>query len=810
MYTNIIYQNTSKPILDSTQTPMSSVVTSVENQATDQITMNAPGFGHGKNFPSASGHVVYDRMSSILVNEPDLMDEFINFLPEFVLNEISDSPDTILKLKRKQPSLEETSPKTVPIKIKVSKNNLNDLSNSVAKLQTSEDSYQSPMDDYIPYFQPNWFLARDVNSRFFDENLFKTISKTIPRTICTHLMRCISLFNMSHLSPADTITLLHQALKDYPTIFLSIKKKITEGLDLNHENNSNNTKNLTTDVNVTSIVANNQHIEFHLSKRIGQSYWPYKKGYNPPKSSGRTSLAEEVLNDYYVSQPILTEDTPFPGSKKTLSLEALNLIEQERYDLDMIKHSNREAVAFLENLQIEINSGIKLPTIDLMPNPDSSFSVINCLKALQRIYGEHISLIVEGLKNLCHETLRMVIKSLKVKGEEISDNQHRMNLIWWFDIRKHSLKSLDFQGPSFKISDTKDMRVKHMVRELELNEDCALPKEVVITFNDQEISLSALHFIKYSVKKLTNVNKTEKIKINSYIKIFHGWIFKLSPDMLRMTEEGLAEENNAELPEFKNSTQFYVTTNIYVYLRLYHLLVKRLSLVHEMSDKNIDTTFYQNLAFFTNPLPSSQYNFDPQLKGLAHPIPRIINSSKNTNKADIFDQFQNMVYNLIDGNIDNDYYEECCRCIFGLDSYVLFTIDKIISGIMRQLNYIAVDSSSKNLLNDLSMIVTKYPINPDTGEVINQLEFIKYWKCVFENDSCYSVLVKKDGNSVSMKFRSIDTGMKHDTSELDESADEEWADYIADFVSLEKEHFNNNRRRCYGFSGVFLNKNQIK
>lgn len=56
------------------------------------------------------------------------------------------------------------------------------------------------------------------------------------------------------------------------------------------------------------------------------------------------------------------------------------------------------------------------------------------------------------------------------------------------------------------------------------------------------------------------------------------------------------------------------------------------------------------------------------------------------------------LYNLIDGSSDNTKFEDDCRSIIGTQSYVLFTLDKLIYKVVKQ-------ASS---LNDLDLLYCKH------------------------------------------------------------------------------------------------------
>ncbi|KAK4765643.1 hypothetical protein SAY86_026733 [Trapa natans] len=56
------------------------------------------------------------------------------------------------------------------------------------------------------------------------------------------------------------------------------------------------------------------------------------------------------------------------------------------------------------------------------------------------------------------------------------------------------------------------------------------------------------------------------------------------------------------------------------------------------------------------------------------------------------------LYNLLDGSSDNTKFEDDCRSIIGTQSYVLFTLDKLIYKLVKQLQAVAADEMDSKLL----------------------------------------------------------------------------------------------------------------
>ncbi|XP_074563729.1 paired amphipathic helix protein Sin3-like 4 [Curcuma longa] len=74
-------------------------------------------------------------------------------------------------------------------------------------------------------------------------------------------------------------------------------------------------------------------------------------------------------------------------------------------------------------------------------------------------------------------------------------------------------------------------------------------------------------------------------------------------------------------------------------------------------------------------------------------------SCKDSNPPDLYAKFMSALYNLLDGSADNTKFEDDCRSIIGTQSYVLFTLDKLIFKVVKQLQAIASDEMDNKLLH---------------------------------------------------------------------------------------------------------------
>ncbi|KAF9623250.1 hypothetical protein IFM89_000739 [Coptis chinensis] len=73
-------------------------------------------------------------------------------------------------------------------------------------------------------------------------------------------------------------------------------------------------------------------------------------------------------------------------------------------------------------------------------------------------------------------------------------------------------------------------------------------------------------------------------------------------------------------------------------------------------------------------------------------------TSKDLGQPDYYARLLNAIYNLIDGTSDNTKFEDECRAIVGTQAYILFTLDKLIHKLVKQLQTVATDEMDNKLL----------------------------------------------------------------------------------------------------------------
>ncbi|XVF84864.1 hypothetical protein PTKIN_Ptkin17bG0073500 [Pterospermum kingtungense] len=129
----------------------------------------------------------------------------------------------------------------------------------------------------------------------------------------------------------------------------------------------------------------------------------------------------------------------------------------------------------------------------------------------------------------------------------------------------------------------------------------------------------------------------------------------------------------------KDSRVFYGNDSFYVLFRLHQAIFHQLS--------NPFTQCQQTLYERIQSAKINSSSADRKWRASSDPSP-----------TDLYARFMSALYNLLDGSSDNTKFEDDCRAIIGIQSYVLFTLDKLICKIVRQLQAVASDEMDNKLL----------------------------------------------------------------------------------------------------------------
>ncbi|XP_078052831.1 SIN3 transcription regulator family member A isoform X4 [Augochlora pura] len=586
-----------------------------------------------------------------------------------------------------------------------------------------------------------------------DYAFFDKVRKALrSQEVYDNFLRCLVLFNQEIVSKTELVQLVTPFLGRFPELLRWFKDFLGHLPESSTTTTTNASSNMNVEALPNNVVRSHQdrpqgdlamEIDYAACKRLGASYCALPKSYVQPKCTGRTQLCKEVLNDTWVSFPTWSEDSTFVTSRKTQYEEFIYRCEDERFELDGVIETNASTIRVLEGVHKKMS---RMSQEELQ-----KFKLDDCLggcsptihqRALKRIYGDKAADIIEGLKRNPVVAVPVVLRRLKSKEEEWREAQKGFNKIWREQNEKYYLKSLDHQGINFKQSDVKALRSKSLFNEIETLYDERHEQvddgtgdgqnnsgpHLVLPYKDKSVLDDAANLLIHHVKRQTAIHKEDKQRIKLLLKHFIPDLFfhprqELSDDERDEDDEkedlnvaacsnsqsvtmntsplggGLqANRNKAPVSPIPSSTSiktepdiklpihalsndpeeaytlFMGSNNWYLFLRLHHILCERLTKMYERAVA----------------LAEEESRYKQQRKESTAVALRL----KPKNEIEIEDYypaFLDMVKNVLDGNMESTAYEDTLREMFGIHAYIAFTLDKVVTYAVRQLQHLVSD-----------------------------------------------------------------------------------------------------------------------
>ncbi|GMR53687.1 hypothetical protein PMAYCL1PPCAC_23882 [Pristionchus mayeri] len=508
-------------------------------------------------------------------------------------------------------------------------------------------------------------------------------------------------------------------------------------------------------------------IDYSSCKLNGLSYRALPENVARPQCSGRTPLCYEVLNETWVSIPSwASEDSSVVSSKKTQFEEFVYRTEDERFEFDIVMESNRYAIGCLQEMQHKLSklSSSELMKFSMADNYGVSSPAI-FLRAIRRVYGELAGRMLDSLKKEPKTAVETLLDSLKEKEREWKDNLEEFNKGWREQMDKHSLRSLDHQSAHIKMSDSKYLRPKNLINQMENQQEEArsrsIPQEgphLILTYNeDRRAIVDATDLLIHHVRR-SNLSKEEKKRVKNVLRKFVPEILGVSEGVSSDTEDAMPTSSTAGSNEFtkksimKRSTVERINDNgnsrggrspnsctyrliysgnvFYVFLRIHHVLCERLAKLRRACERLWEE---QKLNEHMKEYSSS---WSDVRKGLQ----RVRGTPSHVPS---FDHVMFLVKESLDGNIEPVNLEEEMRSMLPTHASMAFSIDKMVMSITRQLQIFSSPDTDKahtlNLYNKYRLEKAPYMWDKSQHKKETEEKYLEEAKTVMEGHNCYRI-----------------------------------------------------------------------
>ncbi|EIE76470.1 hypothetical protein RO3G_01174 [Rhizopus delemar RA 99-880] len=470
---------------------------------------------------------VYAHVQYLFQGEPDLLEEFKQFLPDITGQPLYDSTSHTSGLKRTANS----SIKKKRAHYKRTK-------------YKSEDSFN---------FTNNFDLSKPSVSAEEIE-LFERIRKHIGnKPSYEEFLKTLNLYTQ-HIVDMNTLI-------DQVSIFIGNNSELMDWFKsmIGYESKEHDIERPThtipkPDLNTCQTTGNPHE---------SPSYRVVPKDWQNQPCSGRDQLCWEVLNDEYVSHPIwASEEDGFVASRKSQYEEAMHRCEEERYEYNMIIDANLNVISLMEPItqSIEQMTPEEKESFRLKPGLGGE-SVTIYERIIKKIYDKERGMeIIDLLYSSPAYVIPVVLRRLKQKDEEWKRAQREWNKIWRELDAKNFYRALDYQGITFKSNDRKAMAPKALVSEIEHMLQQQKKKKVQghqfkYDLADQDVFKDVTRVIYSFIDRQTGYSNSDRERVRFFIQTFIPLCFHVVSDDDSHSMQYKHEEEDEEDNHFTHTEE---------------------------------------------------------------------------------------------------------------------------------------------------------------------------------------------------------------------------------------------------------------
>ena len=225
-------------------------------------------------------------------------------------------------------------------------------------------------------------------------------------------------------------------------------------------------------------------IDFSRCRRCSPSYRALPRDYPAPPCSERSDEEKKVLNDIWVSLPVGSEESyTFRHMRRNTYEETLFRVEDERFEIDMVIDSNSATLRRLEPIAEEIAS-LARQEIALVDAPgrgpegtgiggkrfrytfDMSILGVIHRNSIARIYGDAGQEMLDLLVKNPTVAVPVVVERLRQKEKEWKAVRERLNRNWKKLAAENYYKSLDHRGLTWRTTDKRATSTRTLSAEI--------------------------------------------------------------------------------------------------------------------------------------------------------------------------------------------------------------------------------------------------------------------------------------------------------------------------------------------------------
>lgn len=614
------------------------------------------------------------------------------------------------------------------------------------------------------------------------------IKGSLPRPVYIQFLRCLNLYAKKILDKSELVCLLEDLFAVFSVsvpksqeILTRFKENVLEYSDWEESHSSHLERK-----NYYSFIAS---MAGQNCPRVTPSYLELPKNVARPYYSGRTTLCDSVLNESAVSVPKGSEGAEEESSKsfrRNQYEEAIFHVEDQRYEVERLIELCDFSIKNLTEIYDEIEP-LGPDKGNLVPFEDK-LDVLT-IKTVSQIYSEQWYECLFSLKENAFRTIPLILSRLEQKKKEWGQLKKQLRRSWRNTLAENHHRSLDHRSFSFKLEERKRLTSRNLIAEfhdfkvksLNSREDPQGRNEpsgemasfIKSDFRDEEIHVKILDLVLEAVEKVSNITDIAD-KVNVFWKRFIGHIFDIEFEVLSSVDL-VDKEEQMDVP---NQLEALKAKPLRVMIETWDIQEKLSPIRRHQRPSNLFFGNYQFLIFFR--LYELLYSRLSSCKAMClEQSPKDIETLWTT------------INDFLNCRIDASKYEDELRSKVGAGSYVLFTIDRLLSLLMKQLLNLVTLPVNQKLLSLYFYEFARVkdygtPLTLENSALFARMYLSNAVAILSDQLACVQVEFYKDTRELTMDlFEGL-------SAPEPKNVDPEWSGYLESYLGeLEDENRSN-------------------
>ncbi|RUS19702.1 hypothetical protein BC937DRAFT_87073 [Endogone sp. FLAS-F59071] len=222
--------------------------------------------------------------------------------------------------------------------------------------------------------------------------------------------------------------------------------------------------------------------------------------------------------------------------------------------------------------------------------------------------------------------------------------------------------------------------------------------------------------------------------------------------------------NGPAIPRKRTIFNFFGNSTFYCFFRLYEMAYERLEKIKRISEEMV-----------SDPMKAKRENRAAVELGVNNTRFEPILDMDFTN-GNYYGQLLEIIDKLFDSDIDQQTFEEAARYIFGTKAFTLFTIDKVVQSMIKQIQTIMMDNKSTELI---SLFEKDHQLDKTSPRLVSMYR-MKAEEILGSDENVYRIGYNKEEQALTIQLLGKDDYM------MDSSPEDKYEDYVASYMDWTK------------------------